>query len=247
MAPLATTSCEQPWQQAFVPSLQTAETWSEENLKMPSSTAALADDNAPVRFIWPVAKRQVSSGFGQRLHPVLGRMMQHKGMDIPVPSGSSVHAIADGEVVESGYDRGAGHFITLRHAHGWQSRYFHLASARVRKGEKLMAGEEIATSGNSGLSTGPHLHLEIAWRGVALDPQPLLNNTPMLARAARTSTEEKSDAQPRVVLVSQGPDGTRITVRFNNKTRTVAPGSMVFGDYQVVLLRSGKYQIISVA
>ncbi|MEJ3972934.1 M23 family metallopeptidase, partial [Citrobacter braakii] len=165
MSPLATTSCEQAWQQAFVPSLQAAQMWSEENLRMPSSAAAVDDDNAPVRFIWPVAKRQISSGFGQRLHPVLGRMMQHKGMDIPVPFGSSVHAIADGEVVESGYDRGAGYFITLRHADGWQSRYFHLASTRVRKGEKLTAGEEIAASGSSGFSTGPHLHLEIAWRG----------------------------------------------------------------------------------
>ncbi len=89
-------------------------------------------------------------------------MMQHKGMDIPVPFGSSVHAIADGEVVESGYGRGTGYFITLRHADGWLSRYFHLASARVRKGEKLTAGEEIAASGSSGFSTGPHLHLEIA-------------------------------------------------------------------------------------
>ncbi len=141
MSPLATTSCEQAWQQAFVPSLQAAQMWSEENLRMPSSAAAVDDDNAPVRFIWPVAKRQISSGFGQRLHPVLGRMMQHKGMDIPVPFGSSVHAIADGEVVESGYDRGAGYFITLRHTDGWQSRYFHLASTRVRKGEKLTAGE----------------------------------------------------------------------------------------------------------
>lgn len=158
MSPLATTSCEQARQQAFVPSLQAAQMWSEENLRMPSSAAAVDDDNAPVRFIWPVAKRQISSGFGQRLHPVLGRMMQHKGMDIPVPFGSSVHAIADGEVVESGYDRGAGYFITLRHTDGWQSRYFHLASTRVRKGEKLTAGEEIAASGSSGFSTGPHLH-----------------------------------------------------------------------------------------
>ena len=122
MAPLATTSCEQAWQQAFVPSLQAAQMWSEENLRMPSSAAAVDDDNAPVRFIWPVAKRQISSGFGQRLHPVLGRMMQHKGMDIPVPFGSSVHAIADGEVVESGYGRGTGYFITLRHADGWLDR-----------------------------------------------------------------------------------------------------------------------------
>lgn len=247
MAPLATSSCEQAWQQELVPSLQASTEWSQGNLRMPSADVVIADDNAMVHFVWPVAHQQISSGFGFRLHPVLGRIMAHKGLDIPLPMGSSVHAVADGEVVESGYNRNAGYFLAIRHADGWLSRYFHLSSVRVHKGEKLSAGDEIATSGSSGLTTGPHLHLEIAWRGVALDPQPLLNNTPLLTRADRSPAEIQTDAQPRVVLVSRGAGGVRVTVRFNNKTRTVTPGSIVFDSYKVVLERGGKYQIVSIA
>ncbi|MEG0202422.1 M23 family metallopeptidase [Citrobacter sp.] len=245
MAPLATTSCEQAWQQELTPSLMALSEWSAGHLFMPPANAAIADDDTLVRFVWPVEQHEVSSGFGHRLHPILGRIMAHKGIDIPLPIGSRVHAVADGVVEESGYSRASGYFLVIRHTDGWKSRYFHLSSVRVREGEKLSAGEEVATSGSSGLTTGPHLHLEIAWRGVAIDPQPLLNNTPLLSVAQRTPEEEQRDAQPRVVLVSKGSGGTHITVRFNNKTRTVVPGSIVFGDYRVVLLRNGKYQIVS--
>ncbi|WJD51186.1 M23 family metallopeptidase, partial [Enterobacter sp. PGRG2] len=134
-----------------------------------------------VRFVHPIEKKvAVSSAFGLRRHPILGRYIEHKGMDLPVPVGSPVMSVADGEVVERGHDRRAGNYLTVRHNDGWYSRYLHLNTVTVRKGDRLSAGETIATSGNTGLSTGPHLHLEIGYKGVALDPAPLLSGSPML-------------------------------------------------------------------
>jgi hypothetical protein len=168
-------------------------------------------------------------------------------MDLPVPVGSPVMSVADGEVVERGHDRRAGNYLTVRHNDGWYSRYLHLNTVSVRKGDRLSAGETIATSGNTGLSTGPHLHLEIGYKGVALDPAPLLSGSPMLLarRMGSATPSTKISASPRVVMISQGEGGTRITVRFNSKTRTVAPGSKVFGGYRVVQQHNGKYQIVS--
>lgn len=245
IAPLSIGNCDQ--QQAttaFAPLLQQA---------MPQNGAESAAEDTGmdrVHFVQPIGEMvPVSSGFGLRRHPILGRYIEHKGMDMPVPIGSPVMSVADGVVVERGHDRHAGNYLTVRHNDGWYSRYLHLNTISVQKGDRLSAGETIATSGNTGLSTGPHLHLEIGYKGVALDPAPLLSDSPMLlaSRTRPAITSTSVSASPRVVMISQGEGGTRITVRFNSKTRTVAPGSKVFGEYRVVQQHNGKYQIVSAA
>lgn len=244
IAPLSIGQCDQQQTSAFSPLLQQA-------MPQPEATASsgtiITDE---VRFVHPIEKKvPISSGFGLRRHPILGRYIEHKGMDLPVPVGSPVMSVADGEVVERGHDRRAGNYLTVRHNDGWYSRYLHLNTVTVRKGDRLSAGETIATSGNTGLSTGPHLHLEIGYKGVALDPAPLLSGSPMLL-ASRMRHEMPSatvPASPRVVMISQGEGGTRVTVRFNHKTRTVTPGSKVFGAYRVVQQHNGKYQVVSAA
>lgn len=243
ITPLSPGSCDQLSASAFAPLPQQAIP-QPEAITLPE--IVISDS---VRFVKPIEENvPVSSGFGLRRHPILGRYIEHKGMDLPVPVGSPVMSVADGLVVERGHDRRAGNFLTVRHNDGWYSRYFHLNTVAVHKGERLTAGETIATSGNSGLTTGPHLHLEIGYRGVPLDPAPLLSGSPLLA--SRRQPEQSVEAEPvppRVVMISQGDSGTRITVRFNKQTRTVSPGSKVFGGYRVVKQHNGKYQIISAA
>ena len=243
IAPLSIGQCDQQQTSAFAPLLQQA---------MPQPEATASSGNIitdEVRFVHPIEKKvPISSGFGLRRHPILGRYIEHKGMDLPVPVGSPVMSVADGVVVERGHDRRAGNYLTVRHNDGWYSRYLHLNTVAVRKGERLSAGETIATSGNTGLSTGPHLHLEIGYKGVALDPAPLLSGSVLLAsRIAPAASSATVSGSPRVVMISQGEGGTRITVRFNSKTRTVAPGSKVFGAYRVVQQHNGKYQVVSAA
>ncbi|WP_417643016.1 M23 family metallopeptidase [Enterobacter kobei] len=243
IAPLSIGNCDQQHATAFTPLLQQAMPQAE------NSTAADEIATDSVRFVHPIEENvPVSSGFGLRRHPILGRYIAHKGMDLPVPVGSPVMSVADGEVVERGHDRRAGNYLTVRHNDGWYSRYLHLNTVSVRKGDRLSAGETIATSGNTGLSTGPHLHLEIGYKGVALDPAPLLSGSPLLAsRSMAAASSVTVSGSPRVVMISQGEGGTRITVRFNSKTRTVAPGSKVFGGYRVVQQHNGKYQVVSAA
>lgn len=116
-------------------------------------------------FLVPLrAGYQVSSPFGPR-----GRSV-HKGLDLRVPVGTPVQAARDGVVVSAESWRGYGLVVILRHGDGWTSRYAHLNGFEVRPGEQVLAGQVIATSGQSGNATGPHLHFEIRQNGVPVDP-----------------------------------------------------------------------------
>ncbi len=93
----------------------------------------------------------------------------HKGLDFAVPVGTTVHAVADGTIVKAGWDHWWGWHIVIRHKDGTESYYCHLSSFIQRRGE-VKAGEAIARSGNTGNSSGPHLHLEIHVDGNPVDP-----------------------------------------------------------------------------
>ena len=97
---------------------------------------------------------RISSGYGWRLHPVSGEMKLHKGIDIASPCGTPVYCAGNGRVIRSGYDRGYGRFLEVRHAGGFATRYAHLDNVQVRQGDPIRIGEQIATVGHSGLTTG---------------------------------------------------------------------------------------------
>ena len=109
-----------------------------------------------------------SSGFGMRW----GRM--HEGIDLAGPYGSNVRAVTDAVVVEAGQESGYGTIIRLTHFDGTQSVYGHLSQILVQVGQHVSAGDVIGLEGNTGHSTGPHLHFEIRIGGVAIDPIPWL-------------------------------------------------------------------------
>jgi len=122
------------------------------------------------RFIWPL-EGDITSPFGWRIHPVLGTRHHHNGIDIDVPIGTTVRAAAPGNVYFVGDDEGYGTMLVLRHADGYLTIYGHLSTVLVSKGQFVEVGQPIAESGNTGLSTGPHLHFEIRNGEFPVDPQ----------------------------------------------------------------------------
>jgi murein DD-endopeptidase MepM/ murein hydrolase activator NlpD len=119
----------------------------------------------------PIRGAPVTSLFGMRFHPILHITRLHAGIDFGAPVGSQVRAAADGVVESAGEARGYGLRVMLKHG-GYETTYNHLSEARVEVGARVRQGEIIALSGNSGLSTGPHLHFEYRVNGDPQDPMP---------------------------------------------------------------------------
>ena len=118
----------------------------------------------------PLSSR-VSSAYGMRRDPISGESKMHKGSDIPMPVGSKVSTAGSGTVVSVGEVSGYGLEVVVDHGNGVTTRYAHLSSASVKPGDAVAKGQVIALSGNSGRSTGPHLHFEVMAQGAAIDPQ----------------------------------------------------------------------------
>lgn len=114
---------------------------------------------------------RVTSQFNpSRRHPVTGRVRPHNGVDFGMPVGSLISAPSDGIVDKAGFSRTAGYFIVLRHSSTVSTVYMHLSKLSVRPGQRVKQGAVIARSGNTGISTGPHLHYEVRIGGRAVNP-----------------------------------------------------------------------------
>ena len=118
----------------------------------------------------PVSGR-ISSPYGMRIHPILGFLRMHRGIDIACPYGSPVYAVIEGTVNWAGYKGGYGNFIGIQGQGGIGTGYGHLSRIAVRAGERVSRGELVGYSGNSGLSTGPHLHFETYRGGETVNPR----------------------------------------------------------------------------
>jgi len=128
-----------------------------------------------VAFSIPVSGR-ISSGFGNRFHPIDKRVKFHAGLDIAVPKGTEVGAAADGVVTFAGPSGGYGNLVIVKHPDGRETRYGHLSRLMVSVDAEVKAGEPIALSGSTGKSTGPHLHFEVRENGQAVDPAKIISN-----------------------------------------------------------------------
>jgi len=119
---------------------------------------------------------QLTSPFGARYHPIRQAIIVHEGVDLAGPAGQPIYATGDGivestEVNFSGY----GNVIVIDHGFGYKTRYAHLKEIKVTQGQVVIRGDRIGTLGSSGLSTGPHLHYEVLYRGVPVNPWNFLN------------------------------------------------------------------------
>ena len=119
-------------------------------------------------------KIDLSSGFGVRSDPFLGRPAMHTGLDFRASRGDPVRATAAGKVVTAGWAGGYGRMIEIDHGNGLATRYGHLSAIRVKVGDRVRTGQVVGAVGSTGRSTGPHLHYETRINGEAVDPQRFL-------------------------------------------------------------------------
>ncbi|WP_084999588.1 murein DD-endopeptidase MepM [Cronobacter sakazakii] len=137
---------------------------------------------------------RVSSNFNpRRLNPVTGRVAPHKGVDFAMPQGTPVLAVGDGEVVMAKRSGAAGYYVAIRHGRTYTTRYMHLKKLLVKPGQKVKRGDRIALSGNTGRSTGPHLHYEI-W----INQQAVNTLTAKLPRSEGLTGSDRSDFLAKV-------------------------------------------------
>lgn len=125
--------------------------------------------------IWPTTG-WVSSGFGSRVSPFTGRRAMHKGLDIATRPDTPIVAPAAGIVSYYGFDSGFGKMVRINHGYGIVTYYGHLSKAAVKVGQKVKRGDIIAYVGNTGLSTGPHLHYEVYVNEVPVNPMKYILN-----------------------------------------------------------------------
>lgn len=125
---------------------------------------------AAIPVAHPAPGRAVTSGFGKRRDPIIGRTAFHAGIDFRTPTGTPVRAPAHGTVVKAGRQGGYGKMVEIKHANGLTTRFAHLSRISVKRGAIVERGQTIGRSGNTGRSTGPHLHYEIRSNGKAVNP-----------------------------------------------------------------------------
>ena len=129
----------------------------------------------PPTYIKPISGGRMSSGFGRRNRPTKGASTNHKGIDWATPTGTTVVASCGGTVAKAGWGSGYGYVVYINHPDGRQTRYGHLSKVLVSAGQSVTQGQKIALSGNTGVSTGPHLHFEILINGSQVNPLKYLN------------------------------------------------------------------------
>jgi murein DD-endopeptidase MepM/ murein hydrolase activator NlpD len=125
--------------------------------------------------VWPT-KGWISSSFGQRISPFTNQKEFHQGLDICARTETPVVAPADGVVASLGSNHGYGKMLTLKHGYGLKTRYAHLHKILVKKGEYVKRGQTIALVGNTGRTTGPHLHYEVHLNGMPVNPMRYILN-----------------------------------------------------------------------
>lgn len=124
----------------------------------------------PPTYIKPLSGGRISSKFGKRTAPTKGASTYHKGVDWSTPVGTAVVASCGGTVAKAGWGSGYGYVVYINHADGRQTRYAHLSKVLVKVGDVVKQGQKIALSGNTGVSSGPHVHFEILINGTQVDP-----------------------------------------------------------------------------
>ena len=153
---------------------------------------------------------RMSSGFNpRRTHPVTGRVSPHRGTDWAMPIGTPIIAPADGRVEKVGNHPVAGRYVVVRHDNGYRTRYLHLSRAIVSRGDRVSMGERIALSGNTGRSTGPHLHYEVIVNNNAVDAMKVDLPESKSLEGERLMAFQRQ-AEPLLATLRSGQTGTAV-------------------------------------
>ncbi|MFR9503153.1 MAG: M23 family metallopeptidase [Rikenellaceae bacterium] len=146
-------------------------TQSAEVMRKNSEVVGVEARNIPA--IQPIANKQLTlltASYGMRMHPFYKTLKSHQGVDYTVPEGTRIFATADGTVKSITTNSTAGKEITIDHGNGYTTSYRHISATTVGRGYKVKRGDIIALSGNTGLSITPHLHYEVSYNGMRVDP-----------------------------------------------------------------------------
>lgn len=135
--------------------------------------AAVVGEVSGDLFRWPV-RGVITSWFSWRRDPFTGKNSFHNGLDIGVPLGTPIGAAREGRVTETGYSPTMGKYVEVSHAGGWKTLYAHMSSIGVEDGQYVSTGERIGLSGNTGYSTGPHVHFSVYKNGKLINPANVL-------------------------------------------------------------------------
>lgn len=137
--------------------------------------------------IFPISGEFVGSSFGRRLDPIAGVYAMHEGVDFVADPGTRIVASAGGIVVSAEYHSAYGNLIEIDHGNEFSTRYAHLSKILVKPGQIVKRGQNIGASGNTGRSTGPHLHFEVRFKGIAQNPTRFLQHGSQIASKALKS------------------------------------------------------------
>ncbi|MEQ9518880.1 MAG: peptidoglycan DD-metalloendopeptidase family protein [Parvibaculum sp.] len=165
----------------------------------------------------PIDGARISSGFGNRRHPILGYTRLHSGTDFAAPTGTPIYAAGNGTIEVAGRNGSYGNYVRIRHANGYQTAYAHMNSIGrgIRQGSRVRQGEVIGYVGTTGRSTGPHLHYEVMHNGNKVNPQTIrvptgrsLGGRELTAfQTARTNIETLMAAAPSLTRVAEADIG----------------------------------------
>jgi murein DD-endopeptidase MepM/ murein hydrolase activator NlpD len=133
-----------------------------------ASQAGLLASTPSIR---PIESRLLNSTFGMRKDPYTGQKVMHKGVDFAADHGADIFATADGVVVFAATRQNYGKLLVVDHGYGFQTHYAHLSAFKVALGDSIARGQVVASAGNTGLTTGVHLHYEIRQNGIPQDPE----------------------------------------------------------------------------
>lgn len=150
---------------------------------------ALQRSLAGIPQVHPAKAEFISSRFGYRSDPINGQTAFHAGLDFAGPIGAPIYAAADGKISFAGYRQGYGNIIEIDHGNGLTTRYAHMSRFRADAGDQIEAGQIIGAIGNTGRSTGPHLHFEVRVHGRAVNPRPFLEKALNVQQEKRSGTD----------------------------------------------------------
>jgi murein DD-endopeptidase MepM/ murein hydrolase activator NlpD len=145
--------------------------------------------------VMPADMDMISSGFGYRSDPFHGGAAMHAGLDFRGAVGAPIHAAAKGKVTFVGTKTGYGKVVEISHGNGMLTRYAHMSAWRARVGQAVAAGDVIGQIGNTGRSTGPHLHFEVRIHDRAVNPRPFLESAPHVLEEARADLPRRANAK----------------------------------------------------
>lgn len=163
--------------------------------------SALAENPNPTTLVSSIpnikpVNGSITSAFGLRIHPIYNIPLFHQGIDMSASTGTNVQTTGDGIIAFAGNDKGYGQMVAVNHGYGYKTIYAHLSKLMVRQGQKVSRGDIIALSGNTGSSTGPHLHYEVQKNNIKVNPTAYFFNDTNTNKLISTvsSSPEKSDS-----------------------------------------------------